>query len=109
MQIEVTEFVRPNGNQIQRSMYLEDSYADKYNEIIESGCRFTVEITSSGQFFLCLEDNVAEEDYVTDIFQVFNADDLIKGVQRIIESYDAEAHAKWQAVMQKINGDEPPF
>lgn len=109
MQIEVTEFVRPNGQQVRRDVYLEDVHQEQYKSIVDAGCRITVEITSNQDFFVCIEDSNVEADYVTNIFHKFSAATLIDGLTQTITSFDVEQHAQWQEVERRINGEEPPF
>jgi len=109
MQITITEFVRPNGHQIPHVVFIDDSYENKYNSIVESGCRITIEITSDHTFFLCIEDSIIGDDYVTDIFNDFSARNVITALHTMIDNYDADTHDAWRTKMEKINWDEPPF
>jgi len=109
MQATVTQFVRPNGHQVLRDVFIDDSCAEQYNEIVESGCRITVEVTSNGDFFICIEDTIVEGDFITDIFHEFNAKNFIDGTSKVISKFNVVDLAKWREVERRINGEEPPF
>lgn len=109
MKITITEFVRPNGEQVPRVVYIEDIYRDKFNELTQAGCRLTLEKTSNGDFFICIEDTIYEDDFVTDIFHNFSLNTVIEGLSTIVGNYNACEHVEWRMLMEKINGGAPPF
>lgn len=109
MRITVTEFVRPNGHQVLVDVFIHENCVHQYHEIIESGCLITMERTSNGDFFICIEDPLAEEDFITDIFHDFNSRNFIDGVSKVISGFNPVDHAKWRNEREMGMSDEPIF
>lgn len=108
MLINVTEFVRPNGHQIQREIPIPDrlDLEDKYNILTASGCRITMEHTPSATFIV-IEDNAIDADFITEI--VPSGTNILMGFISVLEQYNASNHASWRMEQEQIMYDEPPF
>jgi hypothetical protein len=64
MQVELTQFVRPNGHQRPTSCEIDDALAPKVKAIRDAGLRFTAEVTGPNVVF-CIEND--EEDLAIEI------------------------------------------
>jgi hypothetical protein len=108
MEISVTEFLRPDGEQIVLNLEIPDrlDLEDKYNALIASGCRITMEYID-GDYFIVIEDNVVQSDFIVKIVPAGTR--ITMGLIAAIDSYGVLDHAFWRNAVEAEMSDEPPF
>ena len=83
MDLNVTQFVRPDGHKRPVSCTIADEFADKVRAMEDAGLRFTAEVIGPNVAF-CIEN--FEEDLVCEI--VPNGPGIIQAVEKMIREFD---------------------
>lgn len=55
MIVEVTQFMRPNGRQVQHNLEIDDNCKESYDQLTKCGARLTGEQLMSGFVSQCIE------------------------------------------------------
>ncbi len=88
--VEVTQFMRPDGQQVQHALEIDSGCTDKYKEITEYGLRLTCEQLMSGK----VSQTIESPDFDFDI-TLTNGDNLEenkKALERMILRFDKAAY-----------------
>ena len=93
MKIQVTQFMRPNGRQVQQQLDVNDSCEEKYKELTECGARLTGEQLMNGQVSQCIETEYGDFDIVITKGSDFAQNK--KALEDMILRFDKEDCEKW--------------
>lgn len=96
MKVIVTEFVRPNGRQVERIVQgLSDELIPKINAITKAGMRLTLEHLGNGVSSVCLE-KIGDADVMS---QLVATDIWEAAVDIILRKYTPKVLAKFERVL----------
>lgn len=98
MQIEITQFLLPDGRQRRCTLVIPDELGGQYERIKRSGVRLTAEVLTTGEVSLCLEDPGVGDDF--DIRVVENGPAVPQAWEDMIRQFDTAAYKAWHNDMQ---------
>ena len=92
MNVEVTQFILPNGRKEVGQMDASNDCKDKYEQLIRSGCRLTAEILRTGEVSLCIEfmDTAGYEGFDYDCKISNNGPEITSVLSNMILNFDTE-------------------
>lgn len=93
MIVQVTQFMRPNGRQVQRELEVSDNCKEKYQEIIECGARLTGEQLMSGAVSQTIE--TSDGDFNLVLTKGTDLAENKKALEIMILDFDKIAFEKW--------------
>lgn len=88
--VPVTQYVRPNGKQVQVICEVDGSLAQKVKAIQDAGLRFTAEKIDEEHVALCIEND--EEDLAIEISP--NRPGIVKEIEKLISGFDLKRAAR---------------
>ncbi len=94
MTASVTQFMRPNGRQVEHSLEISDDCKDKYQEIIGCGLRLTAEQLGNGT----VSQTIEADDFDFDICLTKGSDldENKKALEQMILRFDKKAFTEMQ-------------
>lgn len=104
MMIPYTQFMRPNGRQVQHQIHISDDNAEKWKTVSDLGLRITMEVVMPGVVNICLEDPEVEDDF---LFRVVTNDERVSiAIETFLNTFDVAQHAEWRTMVATGEGDE---
>jgi hypothetical protein len=91
-EIEMTEFVRPNGMQQTIRGEVRDAAFAKYKELTALGLRLTAENLNNGMVNFCIEQPTYGD---FDMIVVPNTPETVSEVETMLERFNADEYAAW--------------
>lgn len=64
MLVKVTQYMRPNGRQVEQELEIDDKCRDKYEKILDSGARLTAEQLMTGRVSQTIETDDGDFDII---------------------------------------------
>lgn len=101
MDIQITQYMRPDGRQEVRTTPIRDDLADQYDKIRRCGANLTAEVLMTGEVSLCIADSKVEDDF--DIRVVANGPAVTQAWESMIGGFCALAFETWKN--DALNGD----
>ena len=99
IQIELTEYVRPNGRTRTVTMNVNPECESAYNQIKQSGARLGFEVLGRAGTVYVFLDHPKLGDYVSEILP--GEEHLKSTIERFIQRFDATDYERW---MRKWRG-----
>ena len=94
VQIELTEYVRPNGRPRTVTMNVDPECESAYNQIKQSGARLGFEVLGrAGTVYVFLE-HPKLGDYVSEILP--SKEDLKSAIEGLLRHFDAADYERWK-------------
>lgn len=100
MNVEVIQFMRPNGNQVPMTIPVPDTLQSKYRVLRDCGARLTAEVLTTNQVSVCVE---YPEHGDFDIRVHKNGPEVPAAIADMIDVFDPAAFREW---MREIAEDE---
>lgn len=91
MTVEITQFVRPNGEQRVRHAEVPNDCAVGYESLRRHGCRLTAEVLIDGLVSQAIEH--PEGDYAIEV--TANGPEVTEALHRMLREFDGVEFAKW--------------
>lgn len=93
----VTQFIPPNGMKKYSFLELSNAKEDKYNQILRSGCRITVEVLQTGITSVTIEEpNLG--DFVIELVSM--GDSVEKAIESVVNSFNEEEFESWKKTIE---------
>lgn len=93
MQIEVTQFMMPNGTQVLQTIDVDDDCSTGYEAVKKAGCRLTAEMLSDyNTVSLCIEHPVAGD---FDIAIIPNGPRVKKALEVMLARFRTDKFQEW--------------
>lgn len=94
MQVQVTQFLRPDGRVQQATTELSDEpgLEDKYNLLAELGLRFTAEVLTTGEVSTCIEHELGD----FDMSITPNGPEVQKGMIDMLRRFNENKFHSWK-------------
>jgi 4-diphosphocytidyl-2C-methyl-D-erythritol kinase len=80
--VEVIQFLRPNGRQVQWKTELDINTKSLYDDMVQHSCRFEAELLSTGQAHTTISDG--ENDL--DVIVVPNGPEIRRGMEQMLRN-----------------------
>lgn len=102
MNVEVTQFLLPNGRQVPITVSVPDNLQSKYRILHDCGARLTAEVLTTGAVSVCVEEPEIGD---FDIRVHKNGPEVPAAIADMIDVFDPIAFRAWQ---QEMTEEESP-
>lgn len=96
MQVEITQYIQPHGEQRQRFCEVPDDCAVGYEALRRKRCRLTAEVLSMGQVSQCIEHD--EGDYACEVTD--NGPAVTEALIKMLREFEGADFDAWLMDMQ---------
>ncbi len=98
MEIDIVQYMRPDGRQVKGFMDIPDNLGQKYIALVDSGCNVAAELLMTGQVSFTIEDPVVEDDFRIELVE--NGPKVPAALARLVDSFDAQELVTFRAQRQ---------
>jgi len=91
MQVQITQFIAPHGEQRTRFCEVPDDCAVGYEALKRKGCRLTAEVLMTGAVSQCIEHD--EGDFMMEVTQ--NGPEVQTALIEMLHAFDGKAFDEW--------------
>ena len=104
MDVELTQFLLPDGRRREQTCTVSDTFQDRYHAIRAAGCRLTCEVLSSGMVSLAVE-HPSWGDFLMEVCRN-EPDRPPAALEKLIGRFDLEEFSRWLVYLETTHDDD---